>query len=240
MCGDANGIVNGTEGTTNVTIASTRVVNSDTIENYELGTKLTLLDHRLNLSADVYRMNWNGLPVSVNAPPPAQGGCGLTYVANAGKAKSQGIEFQASYYVTHAFRVDLGGSIVDATLTQDVPSLAAVAGDRLPGSPKENGSLALQYAFSVLHREAWVRADAAYVGTFYGDLQETQETEAGGYMTVGISGGIKVDQHLSVRLTVRNLTNNSHFVFRNFTDTGPDYGYPLQPRTIGVQVESNF
>jgi outer membrane receptor protein involved in Fe transport len=240
ICGDPNGIVSGTEGTTNVSIASTRIVNSDTIANYELGTKLSFLDRRLSISADVFRMDWDGLPVSVNAPTPAQGGCGLSYVANAGKAKSQGVEFQASYYLTSRLRADFGTSFIDAKLAQDVPSLAAVSGDRLPGAPQTNGSFALQYAFFIAGHSAWVRADTAYVGTFYADLQETSQTKAGGYFTVGASGGVDLKPHLALRVTATNLTNNDSFVFRNFTDLGPQYGYRLRPLTIGMQVDSAF
>jgi len=240
LCGDPNGIVKGTEGTTNVSIDSTRVVNSDNVENYELGTKLSLLNRRLSLSADIYRMNWNGLPVSVNAPSLAQGGCGLTYVANAGKAKSQGVEFEGNFYITPAFRLDLGASYIDAGLTQDVPSLNAVAGDRLPGSPKVNGSLALQYGFNVVGHESWVRADSVYVGDLYGDLQQTPGTKAGGYFTVGFAGGISINKNLALKLEITNLTDADNFVFRNYVDSGPNYGYRLRPRTVGFQLESNF
>lgn len=238
-CGNGSGIVRGTEGTTNVTIAATRIVNSDFIESYELGTRFALLDRRLTLSADVYRMEWTGVPVSVNAPAPPDG-CGLTYVTNAGKAKSQGVEFQANYTMARGFRIDLGASYVDAALTQDVPSLAAVSGDRLPGSPKVNGTLGVQYALNIADREGWVRVDATHVGTFYGDLQQTPETRAGGFTTLAVSGGVNLTPNLSVRLDVRNLTNKDEYVFRNFTNTGPQYGYPLQPRTVGVQLNASF
>ena len=49
---------------TNIPIDSTRRINSDKVNSYEIGSKLELLDRRLSLSADAFRMDWSGMPVN--------------------------------------------------------------------------------------------------------------------------------------------------------------------------------
>jgi outer membrane receptor protein involved in Fe transport len=230
-----DGLVDGT----NVTIASTKILESDNVDNYEIGAKFKLLDNRLVLTADVFQIDWTGVPFRT-AAPALPDGCGLTYNANAGAASSQGVEFQANFYVTPALRVDLGASTIDAALTKDAPQLDALDGDRLPGSPRTNGNLSVQYEFEILGSEAYVRADSIYVGSFFGDLQETPATEAGDYVKIDLSGRVTI-KDFSVDLYVRNLTDLDDYAFRGTYDTGrPFFGYRLRPRTMGLQVNYNF
>jgi iron complex outermembrane receptor protein len=229
---NGDGVVDGS----NVTIASTRVIDSDTLDNFELGGKFTLLDGRLVVDASVYRANWKGLPTNARAT------CrdlGYFYVANAGEATSKGFEIQTSYRLTRALKLDLGGSYTNAELSVAVPTLDAVAGDRLPGSPKVNASLGIQYDTDIAGRAAFVRADSAYRGTFFGNLAQTPLTEAGGYVTANVRTGVAINS-VNVELFVNNLTDASDYVFRGTGNTDRGYGYRLRPRTIGLQMGYNF
>jgi outer membrane receptor protein involved in Fe transport len=229
-----DGIVDGT----NTTLESTRSIDSDKVESYDLGGKFTLLNRRLLLAMDVYRVNWTGVPVSVFAPP-APDGCGSSYTANAGDARSQGIELQANFYVTEAFRVDVGGSTIDAELTKDAPGIPAFDGDRLPGSPKFNANLGFQYEFDIQGYGVSLRADSIYVGPFYGNLQQQPETRSGDYIKVDASTRVAVG-NLNIDLYVRNLTNADDFAFRDTSPLVESFGYRLRPRTIGMQLGYTF
>ncbi len=233
-----DGIVDGTS----VSIESTRSVDSDEVDNLELGGKFTLLDDRLMISADVYRIKWTGVPFRVLAPL-APDGCGLAFNANAGSALSEGIEFQANFYLTRALRVDAGGSSIRAELTEDAPGLVPPGfdGDRLPGSPKLNANLGLQYEFAIAGHEASVRADSIYVGEFYGDLQRTALTRSGDYVKVDASARVTI-KNLNIDLFVRNLTDIDNFTWRGPSNSGRGafFGYRVRPRTIGVQLGYSF
>lgn len=227
---DRNGVVDGT----NVSLESTTHVDSDELDNYELGGKFTLFDRRMMIGVDVYRMDWSSLPITVLAP------CQRLYLANAGDARSEGVEFQATFYVTEPFRVDIGGSYVRAELTEDVPAQGWFSGDRLPGAPELNGNLGLQYEFSVGAATAHVRADAIYVGSFYGNVQQSASTRSGGYVKLDASARVTLGD-TNIDLFVRNLTNSDDFTFRGvFAGGGEFAGYLLQPRTVGIQLGYNF
>jgi outer membrane receptor protein involved in Fe transport len=231
-----DGIVDGTQ----ITIAGTRVVNSDEVDNYEIGTKLAFLSRRLTLAADVYRIDWSGVPFTVSVPSSAPSSCaGLGYVANAGAARSEGVELEGTLHVADNLRVDFGGSSMRARLARDAPNLtpAAFEGDRLPGSPKINANLGLQYEFSIAGYPAFMRADSIYVGPFFGDLQESPETRAGDYVKVDATARVTV-RKLIIELFVRNLTNVDEFTFHG--SGGIIAGYQLRPRTVGLQLGYSF
>jgi iron complex outermembrane recepter protein len=231
---DNNGIVDGTS----ITLDSTRFVDSDEVDSYELGAKVSLLDRRLRIATDVYRIDWTGVPVLTAGPNLV---CNTAYLANAGEARSEGIELQANVYVTDALRVDVGGSRTHARLSKDAPGLfpPGFEGDRLPGSPKVNANLALQYEFGIAGYDAFVRADSVYVGSYYGNFLQGSQTRAGDYVKVDLTARMAV-RNLSVDLFVRNLTNQDDFTFRGIVDVSTGYGFRLRPRTAGVQLRYTF
>jgi outer membrane receptor protein involved in Fe transport len=235
---NGDGIV---DGTTNVTIESTKRINSDEVDNYELGGKFSLLDRRVIMEAAIFRIDWEGIPITTNAPLPPDG-CALGYTANAGTARSEGIEFQASFLVTDAFRIDAGGSFIEAEFTEDAPSVNAVAGTRLPGSPKENANLSLQYQFEIGDRAAYIRADSIYVGPFYTvlGLGEVPSNRAGDYLKLDLSARVMFEK-FDIDLFVRNVTDEDAFTLRDpFFPSTEFYGYRLRPRTVGMKVSVRF
>jgi outer membrane receptor protein involved in Fe transport len=228
--GNGDGIVDGTT----ISLESTRSVDSDEVENYELGSKLSLLERRLKIAADIYRIDWIDLPVQSSA-------CGFVFNQNAGSARSEGIEVQVDLQLTPALLLSVGGSRIRAELTSDanLTPVPGVAGDRLPGSPKVNGNLGVQYGFSVAGHASSVRLDGLYVGSFYGNLSEAPNTEAGGYTKLDASARTTI-KNLSVDLYVRNITDADDYTFRGISDLGTAFGYRLRPRTFGVQLGYSF
>src|SRR3546814_10582612 len=85
-------------------------------------------------------------------------------------------------YTTLFRAADFGGSYIDAKLTEDAPTLGAFSGDRLPGSPKYNANVSLQYDFDAVGHPTFIRVDSIYVGEFYGDIYQSPATKAGDYV----------------------------------------------------------
>ncbi len=232
---NGDGLIDGT----NITVESTRHVASDFLENYEIGGKFTFFDRRMTVDTAIYHIDWDGLPIryGINV-----GTCLAGYTANVGAATSDGVEFQASVFVTRGLRIDFGGGYTKARLSKDAPALfpPAFDGDRLPGSPEVNANLAAQYDFKVAGYDTFVRADTLYTGKFYGDLQESLATRAGDYVKIDARAGVAI-KSLSLELFVRNLTNEDAFTWRSLSATRGDfYGYRLRPRTIGLQLGYSF
>jgi len=224
----SDGLIDGT----GIPLASTTSLKSDTVDSYEFGGKLTLADRRMTLEAAVFRMEWNDIPVSEILP------CRWNHFFNAGSARSQGIELQTRIRVTDALRADIGGSYIKAELTRDVPAQGYSAGDRLPGAPKINGTVGVQFDFDFFGHEAFVRGDASYVGSFYSHVIETPSALAGDYLKINTTARVTIDQ-LTLDLYVRNLTDEDAYTNRSSVPADLK-GYRMRPRTLGFQLGYSF
>lgn len=120
----------------------------DTVKNKELGIRYTLFGGKLRGSLSVYKIDWDGIQL---AGLTTNGAIGIT--VNGGKAISQGVELNFSAKPVRGLTIDGSYSYSDAHLTEDVPGLLkfrhgeedAKAGDRLPGSTKNAGTIGVTY-----------------------------------------------------------------------------------------------
>src|SRR3546814_16597641 len=72
--------------------------------------------------------------------------------------------------------------------------LGAFSGDRLPGSPKYNANVSLQYDFDAVGHPTFIRVDSIYVGEFYGDIYQSSATKAGDYVKIDLTSRITFGQ----------------------------------------------
>jgi outer membrane receptor protein involved in Fe transport len=229
---DNDGLVDGT----GITIESTRSIDSDNLDNYEIGGKFTLLGGRLTLDTAIYNIKWTGLPTNARVMCGADG---YSYVGNAGEARSRGVEFQMNYQPGGGLRVNFGASYTDAELRTDNEDLGAFAGDRLPGSPRWIANLGLQYDFHLTGRAAFLRADSMYRGKFYSDFLQSSTAQSGGYVLLDARAGMRFD-HVNVELFVDNLTDVDDFIWRGLDNTEGGFGYIMRPRTVGLKLGYSF
>lgn len=201
-------------------------LESDLLENMELGVKLNLLESRLIVNAAVYNIDWQGIPLTITSPTE----CGNFLEVNAGKARSRGLELEASYLLQDGLLARFGTSYVNAELTEDAESLGE-KGTRLPGAPEFTANLGLQYDFVVSDRNAFVRGDYFYIGEYYSFISRAFE-QAGDYGRLDMRAGINFD-NFSVALFGTNLTNEDALV----GVSGPVEGWRVRPRTIGVEIK---
>ena len=66
--------------------------SSDSLWSYEIGTKNTFLDHRLQINASLFYIDWSNIQQNVYLPA-----CGEQFTANLGKAKSEGGDVDMLY-----------------------------------------------------------------------------------------------------------------------------------------------
>lgn len=221
-----------------------RAYGSDSLWNYEAGVKTNLLDGRLQLNADVYYIDWKNLQVSLVAN-------GFAFTGNAGTARIYG--FEAEIAAKPSSWLDLGGSLSlnNAALTKDAPTLVrstgivgAEDGDRLPGSPRVQGSVYAQLNFRHGDDKGFVRASGQYVGSSYTDFA-SQGIRFGDYGTVDLRAGIAHD-NVELTIFVRNLLDGdgkqaaaeaASFNGVRFID---QLAYRVRPRTIGLTGRVEF
>jgi iron complex outermembrane receptor protein len=215
-------------------------VDASTLTNYEVGWKAMFDDNRVMIDAAVFDVEWDKIQVSAAAN-------GVAYLANGGTARSSGIEFSTLYTPVAGLRLGLNGAYTDAKLTEDVPSLGGLDGDRLPAVPKWATSATADWSFPVF--TGWtgrIGGGIRYVGDTFSGVQHAGSTyPQDSYSTVDLNADISNDRW-TVRFYVKNLTDER--VFTNLTAlpnaaTGEVMqvkGVPLQPRTIGIGFDAKF
>ncbi|MBB4858951.1 outer membrane receptor protein involved in Fe transport [Novosphingobium chloroacetimidivorans] len=227
----------------------------DKTKNIEIGLRASLLDKRLQFTVDAFHVDWTDLQT------PSQtinGAVGIT--VNAGKARSQGVEFSGEFRITPELTLRGTYSYTDAQLTEDAADIVVSQGvpnpvfdgDRLPSSTKHQGSAQLTYTYPLANG---ADIEASWAATYTGNI----------YSRIGLRGnGEVIPDYMIHRASV--TYHGEHFdlgifadnIFDNYAITGVQndvssfnqvrtdvveryYGYNvLTPRRIGVDMRFHY
>jgi outer membrane receptor protein involved in Fe transport len=221
-------------------------VDADTLVNYEIGLKSELLDRRAMLDVAVFYIDWSDIQITVVDPAT-----NISYNANAGSARSRGVELTSTYSPVNGLTFGLNASYTDAILTSDLPANAPPLGwrdgDRLPYAPRWNASATVDYAVPLTGTwSAQFDAGYRYIGDRYSDPPGYPlAVRMGDYRVFDASAAVS-DERWTVRLYARNLTDERAYLSSSIA-TEPLSGALdhieatiLQPRTIGLSVDLRF
>ncbi|MAJ30158.1 MAG: TonB-dependent receptor [Gammaproteobacteria bacterium] len=213
-----------------------RRYTSDEAENTEIGVKSRGDNYTLN--ATYFWVDWTGIQVTVR---PA---CGWSFTYNGGEAETSGVELDFSYDISDNLVLDIAGSFISAEISNDIASLGASAGDRLPNIAEEQLSMGLSYRFEMFNSPAFARADFNYYGESFATFAEDREDMSPSYTQVNFNLGMEIDDTSRVQLSVSNLTDERSEAFR-FSAESPSYRARnylqwIPPRTIALSYSRDF
>jgi iron complex outermembrane recepter protein len=228
------------------TVNNATTYNSDTVTNYEVGTKDKLLNNNLSIDASAFYLNWNNIQQNIYIPI-----CGIQYTGNLGSAISKGFDLQADWLVMDSLELDMSLGYTNAIYTNNVPVGAGFGnyvvgkGDTLPGSPWTL-SLGGEYTFSILTRDSFIRLDYEFSSHNPGLLPEmdasTSSYDQGlvqdpATSQVSMRAGTQLG-NFNVSLFGNNLLNSHPQLDLNHQDqfTLLYEAETLRPRTIGLTV----
>jgi outer membrane receptor protein involved in Fe transport len=205
--------------------------DSDSLWNYELGTRLTLLDGHLLLDGTLYWVNWSDIQVTQRSPS------GFTYTANAGKARNRGVEAGVTWRPVRDLTVQCSITYLDAELRRDFQSGAGLvpAGSTLPGGSKWQIANSISYDarqakyqpnFSLSHR---------YISSAPGELAPSPPKQ-GGYNLFDARAGAKIGRFEATLFVenigdVRGVSQATSGLVRGPID------YFVRPRTFGLTLD---
>ena len=141
---------------------------SDSVWNYELGGKVRTLGNRVQINADVYRIDWTKPQLAINV------GLGCpAFVGNAGKARSQGLEVEAQAKLFAGMTGNLAVGVTDARYTENAIAFsggtsnvyAAFKDQRIP-VPPFTIQVGLRYDFRLAGRTSYIRGDYRYIAHY--------------------------------------------------------------------------
>jgi outer membrane receptor protein involved in Fe transport len=211
---------------------------SDSLWSYEAGWKADLLDGRVSMETALYQIDWKDIQVFTAE-------AGFSTIGNAGKARSRGLEWSLRAQATRALTLAASISVIDAELLEDNPALGALAGDRMPDTARFSAGLQADYRFAAWGRPTSIGLGLRHTGkrfnTFSSNPQQPSYTLPG-FTALDLRAGMQFGA-VQVGLYVRNLTNTDGQLSADTTLSA--LGSParvaiLQPRTIGLQLSSEF
>jgi len=212
-----------------------RRYKSDEAKNTEIGIKSRGDNYSLN--ATYFWVDWTGIQVTVR---PA---CGWSFTYNGGEAETNGLELDFSYNLSSNLYLDFSGSFMSAEITNDIASLGATAGDRLPNVAEQQYNVGLTYDFNVASNPAYARFDINHYGDSYATFAEDKEDMSPSYTKLNLNVGMELENSY-LQLSIDNLTDERTEAFR-FSAESPGYrprNYLqwIPPRSISVQYRYNF
>jgi iron complex outermembrane receptor protein len=214
-----------------------RQVNADTIVNYEAGFKGDLFGRLLHVDVSVYRIDWKDIQVEAKTDQD------LSYGANGGTARSQGVELATLLQPVKGLMLGFNAAYTDAFLTEAVPAEGWANRARLPAAPRWTRSLTASYGFHV--GGAW-RAELGAGYRYIGKRRNSVEgTENGlilpAYDAIDLQASLSSGRW-NLGIYARNVTDRRAYTNSALISTFPQYisSVVLQPRTIGLSLDATF
>jgi outer membrane receptor protein involved in Fe transport len=220
-----------------------RIYSPDTSINYELGTHSAFMNQRLQLSAAVFYIDWKDIQVT--------GAVEQRYAAtfNAKGAHSQGVELEARAEITDYLAMRMGFSYTDAELTEDVTNYNGSGenifkGDRLPGAPREQWSLGMDYTRASGNALWDANVTLAYADETYTALNDelADYERLKGSTTANARIGLSISTW-RLGVFVNNIANARTVTGKRSTGWYGERGqfeYITRPRTIGVSLNYRY
>ncbi len=232
------------------------IYQPDKTTNKELGIRTTWLGGYLKLNAAVFHIDWDDVQV---ASTTTYGAVGIT--GNGAAAVSKGGELSFEAYLPWGFSLSGNYAYTDAYLTKSVAGIVSdfygdadgESGDRLPGTPKQTLSLALNWTHQTTRD---YELSANYAVTAQSDVYTKVGNRASGEVLPGYavhqaSLGIGKDNwrvslyanNLFDRYAITSVMQDTSYirtVGSNGFDTRRYAQTVLRPRTLGVEFNVKF
>ena len=222
--------------------------DSDSLWNYEIGSKNQFADRRLTVNGAAYFIDWSEIQQSVSLS------CGFPFIGNVGEAESKGLELEVDALLTDNLQVGMGAALTDTEITETVPGVTAQVGNDILGVPNTvlNGyvqyMMPLSDAYSLRARvdhqyrssqrmafEQTIRVNIVGGGTV---LVPNPGQEQGSVALTNLSLGLSADMY-DFTLYVHNVLDSDDVMDPNVLLRIPQISAP-RPRTIGLEATYRF
>ena len=202
----------------------------DEIRTVEVGFKQLLGGKRVLVQGAVFHSRWKDLPVRIPVNDLVNG------IINASGARITGVEAGVRYTAPSSLSIELNGSVVDATYTEDVPGTTLLRGSKVYNVPKITASASASYSWALRGGLTAVASSTA----FYNSARSTSllvGSSGDAILTVGARVGVESPRGWSCYATLDNLTNEEGAVDGRSSSGDATR---LRPRTFGVEIRYSY
>lgn len=233
-------------GTNGVLPTIPATFGSDTVISYELGLKGAVPSVELSFDLAVFQVDWDDIQLAATDTVSR-----FNYLINGSTARSRGAELAVQWRPADQLVIDANASIIDAKLTDDIPTIVGSTtpfgfdGDRLPGSARFSGSLSIQKDWSISNDVSFFAGgNLSYIGARLGEFAiaspTTPRVRLPDYAMVDLRTGIYNDDW-SLTFNLRNLFD-ARAPIEATTNGGltPLRAVFVQPRSISATIVRKF
>ena len=209
---------------------------SDSLWNYEIGSKNTLLGNRLRLNGSLYHIDWKDVPIAYILA------CGNGVTLNAAGVRVNGAEVDATMQVSERFAMGVGSSYTDSTFTSALDFASIVKGERTPAVPRLSANLWGSYESQVNDNglKAYGFGTVTYIGDIYNyaGSNDPRRVDQPGYALANMRAGFRSGAW-DLAVYVNNIADKRAVLFldRILATNRPSIN---RPRTVGLSLKWTF
>ncbi len=213
-------------------------LDTDDVENLEIGWKLDLLDYTLRFNGNAFYVKIDNLQTTIFDPSITN----LFFSDNAANAEVKGIEGDFIWAPASVDGLTISGafSILDTEITDVLtPTNDVVAGAELAFAPEFQGNIRARYEWSLdSGLTAHFMPHVGYSADSFSDIVTINRDQMDSWVLIGFTVGVTSD-NWAAELYVDNLTDERAEISRNFVFDRERASY-VRPRTMGVRVSYDF
>ncbi|MEM9500817.1 MAG: TonB-dependent receptor [Pseudomonadota bacterium] len=213
-------------------------VETDEVQNYELGWKLDLIDGQFRFNGSAFYVDISNLQTQIFDPSITN----LFFSSNAANAEIYGIEadFTIAPYAVPGLTIAGAFSILDTEITEVlIPTTDVIEGEELAYAPGFQGNLRARYEWDLSDTlVAYIQPQVSYSGSKFTDIIEINKIELDSYTLFDLAIGVKSDQW-GFEIFGENLSDERAEISGIF---GNDRERIItnRPLTVGMRVSFNY
>ncbi len=210
----------------------------ESLWNYEIGTKMSLLDGSLDAEFALYYSDYTDYQISGIPSPPQPP---FTLFFNGGDVTIKGIDWGFTWHANDNLTFIFNGDYVDATF-DNIDAILAThqAGDRLDNAPDYSFTLSANYDFIWKGKPGFARLDYNQRGR---SLYKRRDIGLHTFASSGVNNmfnahvGLEWNDNFTFGVFAQNLLND-----RDLMDPNATLGRAARsrPRTIGIEFGVEF
>jgi iron complex outermembrane recepter protein len=215
----------------------------ETLDAYEVGLKTEMFDRHVRLNVAAFYYDYRDIQVSTTV-------AGAVTTQNAAKAQMYGMDADLQVVATDRLTFSGGLGLLNARY-QDFPNavtygaqpgpivvVANARGNATPLAVPVTASLTASYKIPVSTGNVLLSATEIYNDSSFKDTANRLRYPSYALLNGSIAWA-PADEHLGVRVWIKNATNATYYVDRYETSFG-DIQQQAPPRTYGVTVSTKF
>lgn len=202
--------------------------DNESVNTYELGVRSSMRGDTINLSATAFFNNYDGYQALASN----------RRIVNMNDVETYGAELELLVKPNQDWAFNAGLGLLHTEITDAGTIYTSATGNELNSAPALTMNAGAKYW---LGDSLSLGVDANYIGSYYGDINNTQERISGNYSVINLRADYSYE-HWDFALFVKNLADRKDFL----VSEPPGRRYPqgfkaiLPPRTFGFSVTYNY